>query len=252
MTDKENPTPEIMEVHHHPDLNHNKKHFREYFLEFLMIFLAVTMGFISENIREHYVEHERAKTLAGALIEDLAADSAKLNWAIGIRQSTLIKNDSLLKELQQPMATANKGRIQVLCEKVSRPWYYLPFNGTYEQAKNSGSLRYFTAGVSKALTRYEQMNKQLAFGQDLERSHLESSILPMLFSVLNNRYLESLENGPIDTVPTFKRSDPHTLDDLYSVAAYTRSMNTFLLQVYTAQREEAKKDIQLLQTEYPD
>jgi hypothetical protein len=168
---------EQMEVHHHPDLHHNRKHFREYFLEFLMIFLAVTMGFISENIREHYVEHERAKT---------------------------------------------------------------------------GSLRYFTAGISKALTRYEQMNKQLAFGQDLERNHLESSILPVLFSVLNSRYLESLENGPTDIIPIFKRTDPHTLDDLYTVAAYTRSMNTFLLRVYTAQREEAKKDIQLLQTEYPD
>jgi hypothetical protein len=241
-----------MEVHHHPDLHHNKKHFREYFLEFLMIFLAVTMGFISENIREHYVEHERAKTLAGALIEDLAADTAKLSWAIGIRQNTLIKNDSLLIELQQPIATANKGRIQILCEKVSRPWYYLPFNGTYEQAKNSGSLRYFTTDVSKALTRYEQMDKQLAFGQDLERTHLESSILPVLFSILNSRYLESLEHGPTGIIPTFKRADPHTLDDLYSAAVYTQSMNTFLLRVYTAQREEAKKDIHLLRTEYPD
>jgi len=34
-----------IEVHHHPDLHHEKKNFREYLLEFLMIFLAVTMGF---------------------------------------------------------------------------------------------------------------------------------------------------------------------------------------------------------------
>lgn len=27
-----------MEVHHHPDLHHKRKHFREYLLEFLMIF----------------------------------------------------------------------------------------------------------------------------------------------------------------------------------------------------------------------
>jgi len=38
-----------MEVHHHPDLNHKRKHFREYFLEFLMIFLAVTLGFFAYN-----------------------------------------------------------------------------------------------------------------------------------------------------------------------------------------------------------
>ena len=27
-----------MEVHHHPDLHHRKKHWKEYFLELLMIF----------------------------------------------------------------------------------------------------------------------------------------------------------------------------------------------------------------------
>ena len=50
-----NPQPETehMEVHHHPDLRHEKKNFREYILEFVMIFLAVTMGFFAENIREN-------------------------------------------------------------------------------------------------------------------------------------------------------------------------------------------------------
>ena len=48
--------PPNMEVHHHPDLHHKRKHFKEYVLEFLMIFLAVTMGFFAESIREHYVE----------------------------------------------------------------------------------------------------------------------------------------------------------------------------------------------------
>jgi hypothetical protein len=41
-----------MEVHHHPDLHHEKKKFKEYLLEFVMIFLAVTLGFFAETIRE--------------------------------------------------------------------------------------------------------------------------------------------------------------------------------------------------------
>ena len=49
-----------MEVHHHPDLHHNKKKGKEYFLEFLMIFLAVCMGFIAENVREHFTEEKIA------------------------------------------------------------------------------------------------------------------------------------------------------------------------------------------------
>jgi hypothetical protein len=50
-----------MEVHHHPDLHHNRKHFREYFLEFLMIFLAVTMGFLAESLREHFGDKEKER-----------------------------------------------------------------------------------------------------------------------------------------------------------------------------------------------
>jgi hypothetical protein len=50
-----------MEVHHHPNLHHEKKPWKEYFLEFLMIFLAVTMGFFAESLREHINERDRAK-----------------------------------------------------------------------------------------------------------------------------------------------------------------------------------------------
>jgi hypothetical protein len=35
-----------MEVHHHPQLHHQRKPRKEYLLEFLMIFLAVTLGFL--------------------------------------------------------------------------------------------------------------------------------------------------------------------------------------------------------------
>jgi hypothetical protein len=35
-----------MEVHHHPNLHHEKKPWKEYILEGLMIFFAVTMGFL--------------------------------------------------------------------------------------------------------------------------------------------------------------------------------------------------------------
>jgi hypothetical protein len=71
-------TQEPMDVHHHPDLHHEKKKWKEYFLEFLMIFLAVTLGFIAENIRENISEHERAKVFAASMLKDLEADTAQL------------------------------------------------------------------------------------------------------------------------------------------------------------------------------
>jgi hypothetical protein len=52
-----------MEVHHHPDLHHRKKHWKEYFLEFLMIFLAVTLGFFAESIRENISDKEKKNNI---------------------------------------------------------------------------------------------------------------------------------------------------------------------------------------------
>jgi len=68
-----------MEVHHHPDLHHRKKHWKEYFLEFLMIFLAVTLGFFAENIREHFAERNKERSYMQSLLEDLVEDTSKIN-----------------------------------------------------------------------------------------------------------------------------------------------------------------------------
>src|ERR1700753_2840179 len=55
---------EQMEVHHHPDLHHEKKPWKEYLLEGLMIFLAVTMGVFAESVREHINEKSRGQDFA--------------------------------------------------------------------------------------------------------------------------------------------------------------------------------------------
>src|SRR5450432_2262040 len=76
---------ESMEVHHHPDLHHKRKHFREYVLEFFMIFLAVTMGFFAESIREGITENAKAKEFAQSLYGDLKKDTSFLNLILGYK-----------------------------------------------------------------------------------------------------------------------------------------------------------------------
>src|SRR5436305_10606688 len=63
-----------MEVHSHTHTE--RKKWTHYLLEFLMLFLAVTLGFFVENLREHYVEHSRAKEFAALMIEDLKKDTS--------------------------------------------------------------------------------------------------------------------------------------------------------------------------------
>ena len=82
-----NPTPndlqpatDNMEVHKHPHNVMHKKKWGEYLLEFLMIFFAVFLGFLAENMREHKVEHARAKEFAVGLIRSLNADIGQFHF----------------------------------------------------------------------------------------------------------------------------------------------------------------------------
>ena len=61
---------ENMEVHHHPQLDHNPKPWKEYLLEGFMIFIAVMMGFIAENIREGIDNRGHARQLTLQLVHD--------------------------------------------------------------------------------------------------------------------------------------------------------------------------------------
>ena len=88
---------ENMEVHHHPDLHHRKKHWKEYFLEFLMIFLAVTLGFFAESLRENIVNHEKEKHYIEGMFADLKKDTSNIYRSISFQQSLLNKMDNSLK-----------------------------------------------------------------------------------------------------------------------------------------------------------
>jgi len=68
-----------MEVHHHPNLHHERKPWKEYILEYIMIFLAVTTGFFAESYREHLSDRSKEHEFVINLKRDLAADTANLN-----------------------------------------------------------------------------------------------------------------------------------------------------------------------------
>src|SRR6202000_981704 len=77
-TEIENSKSEInMEVHHHPDLHHEKKPWKEYLLEGLMIFLAVTMGFFAESLRENISAKEKEHEYVASFQSNLEKDKAE-------------------------------------------------------------------------------------------------------------------------------------------------------------------------------
>ena len=132
-----------MEVHKHAQHVTHKKKWGEYLLEFLMLFLAVFLGFVAENIRERAVEHERSEQYAISLVQDLQNDTTAINVQKRSAGVYVAIADSLLQISKEKL----EGRNAAAFSFYTRFMYWtvtLSWNrATFEQIKNSGSLRYF-------------------------------------------------------------------------------------------------------------
>src|SRR6188472_2374622 len=89
-----------MEVHAHAHTE--RKKWTHYLWEFLMLFLAVFCGFLAENQREHIVEHQREKKFIETLYDDLKKDTADLTNDIRWWDNTIIRIDTIRKEIEEP------------------------------------------------------------------------------------------------------------------------------------------------------
>lgn len=112
------------------------------FREFIMLFLAVFCGFLAENYREEQQEEEVALGYLKSMMLDLERDSVQLERMISLTKRTFANADSLKQELLT-------SRIETDC-RPSYQWLFKTFgfddfapnDGTMEQLKHSGSLRF--------------------------------------------------------------------------------------------------------------
>jgi len=140
---------EKMEVHHHPEVE--KKGFKEYILEGLMIFLAVTMGFFAESMRENITNGEHVKQLSTQLVQDLKNDTVGLHEIDSAEYLILKKTDTLIRLLQQPMATADMKRIQLLTVECYSYWPFYPSMGGITAIKTELRLKQFSNSKTGSL-----------------------------------------------------------------------------------------------------
>jgi hypothetical protein len=144
-----------MEVHHHPELHHKPKPWKEYFLEFLMIFLAVTLGFFSENIRERYVEHERAQQYAQSLYDDFKVDTATLRRTYDEKEWIQSKFDSAEIILTSNDANKNDQFIYYVERYVTFNDVFTAQDVTYQELRSSGNFRYIeNVALYKSISDY--------------------------------------------------------------------------------------------------
>jgi hypothetical protein len=108
-----------------------------------MLFLAVSAGFFVENIREHMMEKKRAKGLAASLVKDMQKDTAQLSWLRHFGALKRDRLDSLYELLNQPFNKIACRTFYRLAKNIQITFVFAPANGTMNQLKNAGYLRYF-------------------------------------------------------------------------------------------------------------
>lgn len=131
-----------MEVHHHSHTARQK--WKHYVWEFLMLFFAVTAGFFVENQREHFIEHQRAKQYAKALLSDLTSDTAILSNNISTLREVISAQEKTLELMKTDRPdTLPGGALYNYADISGGGTFFTVKTSTLQQLKNSGSLRYF-------------------------------------------------------------------------------------------------------------
>ncbi len=238
-----------MEVHHHAHTS--RKKWTHYFWEFIMLFLAVFCGFMAENIREHKIEHQRAKQFARSLLSDIKADTAALNTAIAFGNKKYIAVDSLIQLLDQPKTKWKDTLIYYYQGIAGR---FRPFehnSGTYEQMKASGSLRYFKQGLTDLLNQYDVQAKKTGVREDIHLNYASNMLNPFVIGIIDARPLIQLQDGTgLSYSLVFRKTDPETISLWINYATVVQSTQQRVVVEYNSMLEKAKQLIMVLQKEY--
>ncbi len=205
-----------MEVHHHPDLHHEKKYFREYFLEFIMIFLAVTLGYFAENVRETLKDRQQVRQSMQSLRQDLSADAAMYDSTIMINLKNCRMIDTLITLLGSGRET---GRVYFLARKLTiGSGIITPNSKTFEQLKSTGGLRLIENQKNlDSINSYYQLQKFFDYWSGLQRQRLNDVILgnEKLFDgrvfLAIYKWIENAQNAEDSTIqkqPELLSKDP--------------------------------------------
>jgi len=198
-----------MEVHTHTHTA--RKKWTHYFWEFIMLFLAVFCGFMAENIREHKIEQDRAKEFTKSLVQDLQNDTAAITTEKKSATIYIAVVDSLLKLSKIPL----EGRHAAEFSFYTRFTYWtVPVSwsrNTFEQIKNSGSLRYFKNGqLLKKMLEYDGIVNEINLESNANSIRgnmllplINSIIEPVLHHQLSKHFLASLDTMSNETRENF-------------------------------------------------
>jgi len=225
-----------VDVPHHREAKSKK--WKNYFFDFLMLFLAVSCSFIAENLRESWVENERAEVLAKNLYKEILADSILIQEMIAVRQLKESECAYFISYVKDSNLTALSNRFY-----RAFSWAFVqtgrilfePNDGILNQLKNSGELRYFkSAKMQSAVGELSVSIANIRARNEREYGMVETYIRPFTLKYYDFEWLNALTrngeyefadamiqnldvpiNGKIPNVEKFDRKDAENIASYY-------------------------------------
>jgi hypothetical protein len=246
-----------MEVHHHPDLHHRKKHFKEYLLEFLMIFLAVTLGFLSENVREHIADRSKEKEYIRGFISNVQDDTATLKHVINFDNMLVKGIDSFLQLRHADLSLdSNRKKFYLLAiNYFYRSASFISNSTTLQQLKNTGDYRLIAKDhVADSLSKYDNYIQDISAETNYYNDYFKE-ILSRLDGLTDMSVYQDtsyLNNGVFTNkpLPAFS-TEPNQLLTLFNKITDFRLITGYYASgKLQPQLEIATRLISFLRTEY--
>lgn len=199
-------------------LREGKRNWKEYFIEFLMLFAAVSLGFLAENYRDELNEEKQAVELAYSLYNDVYEDSARLEDYKETKHRQIVTYDSLRDLLSTPNWKNKIADLYRMHTALMVRQNFSPREGTIQQLKNSGGLRYFkdTALVNR-IEHYEAAKQVIRVRVEREQTLMFNYLDPFIIRFIDMDAIHKNQTfyGPVVGTPTngdYQKLKPYPAD----------------------------------------
>jgi hypothetical protein len=240
-----------MEVHAHTHTA--RKKWTHYLWEFLMLFLAVFCGYLAENLREHYIEHKRAKQYIISFVEDLKIDTAGFSRTINFYKKLESELDHLYVCYDSIIHNQNPtGSLINILDATTGFADLIYTDRTLQQLKNAGGLRLLEEEDADSIIKYDAFLRLVLKTES-------TSMQEKAYQVRGTRNSVFVFSEIMDT--TFGRAvmpeklemftkDKDLLNKFFNEVLVYRSNCTYMRQLITQLRRRAVRLIEFYTEKY--
>jgi hypothetical protein len=145
-------------------------------------------------------------------------------------------------------------RFELIKHWINGVWAlsFTPHQATYEQMKNSGSLRYIKniKLINSMQEYYNSLLPAISHYHDIQSELTENRIVPFMEDHINYQEADFLAGKMYVSDPEFFDWDKRTAYKLYNMMALLKNQNQYLNSFYVKAKENAIEVMQLLENEY--